>query len=498
MLRGLAIVLLGLLAACAPAPVRLAQRPPVSNLSLPLNGEYHATVTAPFIGPVSGRLIAEPARTGFVAISRPDVAWSMIGGLEGFLGQIFAPHLFPGGVIVTWTSSLPQDGRPGDGWISVGGLRFAGVRTRMHAPDKPIELLAPDGRRVALLTLRPASDDDPPPADYQRLAENIERAVRDRLFDPRLARAGQVRAYLRHLRANARIARDDVEFIFGATVAARNNVKFSIPIVIRRANSVTRNAFPSDDPERATVRASYNRYTRIATLSADAFIDPDEVDAAFERILRWQPRGLLIDISNCPGVTLASLRVASWLFDHPIDAGFFFGPTRRDDGLAGRVDGFPRAEIDSASAVTRAESLIDGADAANVIALPAPRVYRGPVAVVVSRRTTTSAEPLAWLLQATGRARLFGQTTAGRPMISRPVDIGQGWDYWLATADYRPPTGERFNEQGVVPDVQITRQSARRAALRWLYTQRYAPDERRDPDDRREDRARDQDAVAAR
>src|ERR1044071_4723754 len=122
--RVMALVLLASawLAGCVSAPVKLEGKPS-GSLSLPLRGVYKATVRAPFIGPVSARLSAAPSEHGFVANSRPGVAWDMIGGLEGILGPVLAPYLFPGGVILTWRSGLPGEGNPGEGFIGVGGDR---------------------------------------------------------------------------------------------------------------------------------------------------------------------------------------------------------------------------------------------------------------------------------------------------------------------------------------------------------------------------------------
>lgn len=458
------------LGACVAAPVELDGKPS-GSLSLPLQGVYKATVRAPFVGPISARFTAKPTKMGFIANSRPGVAWDMIGGVQGTLGKVFVPFLFPGGVILTWRSGLPQGDKPGEGWIGVGGIKSAGAKTRMTDPNAPIELMSPDSRRAAVLTLEPCPNTDEPLYDYRALEEKIERALRERLYDPGLLESSQVRAYLRQLRSSSRIARDDLEFLFGQAVAARNNLKLPMPIAVRRPDDASRR-LETDAEELSTVHATRDERTGIATIKVEAFFDVSDVDKAFEQVLAWRVKGLILDLRNCPGVTLGSLRAACWLFDHPIDAGFFFSPARREDALAGRVDGFPRAEIASGAAVAEVESLLDSKGAGNVIVLPEKDIFRGPVAVLITKRTTTSAEPLAWLLKNTGRARLFGTTTVGRPMLSRPTDLGGGWDYWMSAFDYKPPTGDQFNGRGVAPDIEISgKEQVQRAATRWLVEQ---------------------------
>lgn len=461
----IAIAALGV--GCASPTVKLIGRP-AGRVSLPLRGVYTATVRAPFIGPVRGQLTAEPTPTGFAANSRPGIAWSMIGGFQGFLGQIFTPFLFPSGVIVTWTSSVPEGTLPGEGWLGIGGIRAVGVKTRMTSADGPIDLLTPEGRRAATLTLTPSGADEPPLADYPALATRIDAAFRERIFDRDLTSTSGVRAYLSQLTSSAKLAHDDVEFIFGSVVAARNNVKFSLPITIPRAAG---GLSDPENPELATVRATFDQRSHIATLKVEAFLDAADVDLAFEKILNGNPSGLIIDLRNCPGVTLASLRTACWLLDKPTDAGFFYGPASRADALAGRTDAFQRAEINSAAAVAETEATLDSRGAVTVIIQPESRRFTGPVAVLISKRTTTSAEPLVWLLKSTGRARIFGAPTVGRPTLSRPIDIGQGWDYWLPAFDYSPAVGDRFNDKGIKPDVEGGRDSSRFAAWRWIRDQ---------------------------
>lgn len=442
-----------------------------ATVELPLRGDYLATFKAPLVGEVSGRLAAKPTRNGFTAATHPDVAWDMIGGIEGLFGSIFAGHLFPGGSILTWKSGLPRDGLPAEGILGAG-IKSAQVRTRLSAPDEPIELYTPDGRRVATMTLRAAAVDEPPMADYSALAAGVERAFADRLYDSSLLRSGQVRGYYRQLRANAAASHDDVEFIFGAVVAGRNNVKFALPLVFKRLDPDWRAQLGGlKDAGMATLKVTYDQPSGIATLKVEAFVEADDVDRAMEQVLSYQPHGVLLDIRGCPGVTLASLRLASWFVAEPVEAGAFFGPAAREGAMAGRVDELPRLELSSAESVEAIERLLDEGGGARITVMPTKRHFAGPVALLTTARTTTSAEPLAWTLKGSGRARLFGQATAGKPTLSRPVDIGQGWVVWVPALDYRPPSGER-TDRGCRPDFESSsKDKAAQAARQWLMQQ---------------------------
>ncbi|MEX2218210.1 MAG: hypothetical protein WD749_05565 [Phycisphaerales bacterium] len=482
-------------AACSTArttprlPAAALERATPGDPGLPLSGHYIATIKAPLLGEVRGRITAAPYGDGMFATTRPGVAWDMIGGLKGLFGSMFVGSLFPDGAILTWTSGLPKDGRPGAGLLGPGD-KNSQVRTRVTSATGPIELATRDGRPVATMTLRPAEPGEGPLADYRALADGVERAMAARLYDASLPRSGQVRGFVRMLRSNAGAARDDIEFIFGAVVAAREHITFAMPLVFKRVDPDWRNQLASlGDSGLATLSVSYDEPSGIAVLKAEAFLDAAEVDRAFEKVLSHNPRGVLLDLRGCPGVTLASLRLASWVVEEPVDAGTFFGPTMRTAAAKGRLGEFPRLAIDSAESVERLEKHLDEGGGARVIVEPEAGRYTGPVAVLTTKRTTTSTESLIWTLRAAAggppeppwgggdaappnqRIRVFGQPTAGRPTVSRPVDIGQGWVAWVPALDYLPPArfaGAR-TERGARPDFEDpSKERCKQEARKWL------------------------------
>jgi hypothetical protein len=479
-------------AAAEPAPIPAA-RTETGALALPLSGDYIATFKAPVLGEVSGRFTARPTGTGFEAWTRQGVAWDMIGGLESIFGPIFVHSLFPDGSILTWTSSLPDGGKPGEGALGPGQVSYAQAHTRITSASAPVDLLTPDGRRVAAMTLRAAASDESsappaPAADYPALANGVEAAIRERLFDRSLVSSNQVRSFIHHLKSNSREARDDIEFIFGAVVAARAHVSFALPLVFKALDPDWKSQVSAlADNGLATYKVTYDAPTGVATCKFDVFLTATEVDRAFRQVLSYRPRSILIDLRGCPGVTLASLRVVSWLIDEPVDAGAFFDADHRDLAKRGRAGDLPQLVLDSPAAADGIEQFLDARGAARILISPERDHFGGPVAVLTTGRSTTSSEPLAWTLKAASlsapptpgqppapprdRIRLFGQSTAGRPTLSRPIDIGQGWVVWLPTLDYLPPAplSKDRTDRGCRPHFEdASKEKAKLAAMQWL------------------------------
>jgi C-terminal processing protease CtpA/Prc len=77
-----------------------------------------------------------------------------------------------------------------------------------------------------------------------------------------------------------------------------------------------------------------------------------------------------------------------------------------------------------------------------------------PVTVLVSERTFSSGEALAYHLQSQGRARLVGQRTPGAADHITPVRISSHVRALLPEARVRDAvTGTNWERTGVVPDV---------------------------------------------
>ncbi len=427
-----------------------------SALTLPLSGAYDVTAQAPFSGSLTARFLAEPTDEGFTARTRPGIAWEMVGGLAGLFGPVFAPTVFPDGVILQWTSALPTEAGPGEGWIGVAGVPALGARTRITSAGEPVEVVSKEGRRIALLRVKPVSRATSSGTDYAALAESIEAAVGRELFDPVAASSGGVRAYGRRLREVAGLARDDAEFVFGAVLAARAYVRFSMPVMWRRGDPQLGARFAAwPERERGTVGVTFDEKDGLGVLKSEAFMDGAEVERVMNAITERQPKGLILDLRSCPGVTLSSLLVLTRLVEEPLDAGVYVGARRRADVLAGGMEGLRTVRVSDATSVRELEGVLQREGAARVVIEPAASRYRGPAYVLTNKRTSTSSEPLVWLLQHSGRAEVIGQSTAGRPLLSKPIDVGQSWVMWVAAYDYVPPTGlaARFNGVGVKPQI---------------------------------------------
>jgi carboxyl-terminal processing protease len=105
------------------------------------------------------------------------------------------------------------------------------------------------------------------------------------------------------------------------------------------------------------------------------------------------------------------------------------------------------------------------------------RPFAGPVAILTDALSISTSEIFAGGMQKIGRAKVFGETTAGQalPALTRPLPGGDVMIH--AYADFIGPGGFRMEGGGVPPDVHAPptreallagRDPALEAALRWI------------------------------
>lgn len=103
--------------------------------------------------------------------------------------------------------------------------------------------------------------------------------------------------------------------------------------------------------------------------------------------------------------------------------------------------------------------------------------FAGPVAILVDALTASTSEVFAIGMQQIGRARVFGETSAGEALPALMVRLPSQDVLYHAIANFTGPDGTRVEGRGVVPDevVPLTRagllagrDAPLEAAVRWI------------------------------
>jgi carboxyl-terminal processing protease len=97
-------------------------------------------------------------------------------------------------------------------------------------------------------------------------------------------------------------------------------------------------------------------------------------------------------------------------------------------------------------------------------AYPQDRAFAGPVAVLIDGGSASTSEIFAAALQESGRARVFGEPSAGAALPSSFKALPTGDLFQYAIADIKTPKGVLLEGLGVIPDQLIRRTPAELAA----------------------------------
>ncbi len=109
--------------------------------------------------------------------------------------------------------------------------------------------------------------------------------------------------------------------------------------------------------------------------------------------------------------------------------------------------------------------------------------FAGPVAVLVDQTSASASEAFAGGLRAVGRARVFGETTAGAVLPAAWARLPNGDVLYYAMADFITADGTRLEGVGVVPDEPVAagrtdylagRDPVLEAALAWIAAEKAA------------------------
>jgi carboxyl-terminal processing protease len=99
------------------------------------------------------------------------------------------------------------------------------------------------------------------------------------------------------------------------------------------------------------------------------------------------------------------------------------------------------------------------------------------MAILVDQMSASTSEIFATGMQRIGRARVFGERSAGMALPAVMDRLPSGDVFVHAVADFTDPDGHRIEGAGVVPDEVIPlsagelsegRDSALEAAMRWI------------------------------
>jgi len=188
----------------------------------------------------------------------------------------------------------------------------------------------------------------------------------------------------------------------------------------------------------------------IGYIAFNMFIDPARVMRVFNEAMEsfMDADGVIIDLRGNPGgMAMMAMGMAGWLIEEK--------------------------NLHLGTMITRDNEL-------KIVVFPRPKVYGGPVAVLVDGLSGSCSEIFSGGLQDLGRARIFGSRTAGAVLPSAIEKLPNGDGFQYAFANYVSAGGAVLEGVGVIPDsvaepnreaLLNERDTALDAAVAWVRSQ---------------------------
>ncbi len=163
----------------------------------------------------------------------------------------------------------------------------------------------------------------------------------------------------------------------------------------------------------------------IGYVAFNYFFDPARVNMTFDAAVRsWmEAPGIILDLRGNPGgIGAMAMGMAGWFV--------------------------PEKGMHLGTMYTRAGEL-------KFIVTPRPQTYAGPVAILIDGLSASTSEILAGGMKDIGRARLFGELTAGAALPSNIERLPNGDGFQYAIANYVSQGGDVLEGQGVSPHQEV-------------------------------------------
>ena len=246
-----------------------------------------------------------------------------------------------------------------------------------------------------------------------------------------------VRVYANSPAALAGIQKGDVIVAVGDVTMAQNGYQAvrealvgedgqQVTVTIHRGDEekqelafdVTRGQFEIASVE-SRVTAEGFGYIRITEFNDNT---PDQFEAALTQLQQQNVAGLILDLRNNPGGSLAS--VASIL-----------------DTI------LPAGNIVSSEDKNGNQTVLYTSDAAQLSL---------PIAVLVNGNSASAAELMACAIRDYKKGTLIGENTYGKGTMQQTFALTDGSAVSITIAKFNPPLSENFDGTGLMPDLQVS------------------------------------------
>ena len=165
---------------------------------------------------------------------------------------------------------------------------------------------------------------------------------------------------------------------------------------------------------------------------------PDDLRETILEVVEAGTEGIILDVRNNDGGTLASVVGIASLFLKPEDDLVLY--VEKGDGTR---QNWP---------------VKDGMQIATEV----------PMVMLINERSASSSEVLAGALQDHGRATIIGEQSFGKGSVNILRPLSNGGGLYITIAHWHTPTGRLIHGEGITPDIEVTHRDAQEQDIQQL------------------------------
>jgi carboxyl-terminal processing protease len=167
---------------------------------------------------------------------------------------------------------------------------------------------------------------------------------------------------------------------------------------------------------------------------------PDDLRETILEVVEAGTEGIILDVRNNDGGTLASVVGIASLFLKPEDDLVLY--VEKGDG-------------------TRQDWRVRDGDGMQI-------ATDVPMVMLINERSASSSEVLAGALQDHGRATIIGEQSFGKGSVNILRPLSNGGGLYITIAHWHTPTGRLIHGEGITPDIEVTHRDAQEQDIQQL------------------------------
>jgi hypothetical protein len=395
-----------------------------------------------------------------VIITSPENAdRRLFGWFKSFFGRMTG-KLPSDGIFMTINSSINGEELDGEAdIIMLGNFKFKGQLKK----DVLTGTFIKDSKEIGSLNFFKNEETE---MNFEYLYPHIVNTTKSNIYSQNVFNDNKWKVFEKDLKETLSKARDDIELFIGFSVISQD-LPFSHYRLFFSKESEESNSLEDDDTEVSNSVDFEEKSPTIAYLKIKNFsTSQKELSEILPGITgNSDYQNLIVDLrDNGGGGIEAAFELADHLINRSVNIGYFV-----TNKLA--YTGFEKVKFESLPEITPkttdefVEYCKSNRGAKLIFQASNKNKFKGKIYVLINHNTGSTCEPIVYILKKELDAILIGETSAGAMLSAAQFDVYDKYKLFLPIADYYTTEGNRIDQIGISPDIEIDQELALEKAM---------------------------------